>query len=87
MKMTLWAQNRASLATRETGNDRNTGNGAGAQRGTREAEDARPRTGYRANPEEIERLHGAVAKLAGLLGAVQPESQVAVAEILASLRS
>jgi H+-transporting ATPase len=87
MKMSLWAQNRASLATRETGNDRNTGNGAGAARSTREAEDARPRTGHRANPEEIERLHGAVAKLAGLLGAVQPESQVAVAEILASLRS
>jgi hypothetical protein len=42
---------------------------------------------FSTDPEEIERLHGAVAKLAGLLGAVQPESQVAVAEILASLRS
>jgi len=95
LKMSLWAQNRATLASRETGNDRHsrhTGTEHVSMRASRSgagyeaAYSGSGAFGARASPEEVERLQAAVAKLAGLVGATQPEAKAAVAEILASLK-
>ena len=85
-KMSLWAQNRATLASRDTGRDtgRNTGEPSYRRSGAGFASASGAGVGLPGG--EIEKLQSAVAQLAGLVGTVQPEAKAAVADILASLR-
>jgi len=91
LKMTLWAQNRATLASRATGEAERPSRPTGGEPSTRASRSGvyastSSAVGARGEPDEVERLQAAVAKLAGLVGAAQPEAKGAVAEILASLR-